>query len=235
METRRQLSVIMPVYNERKTLVKALKRVLKRKEVYEIIIIDDCSTDGCIDLIKSLLRPNIRIIRHQENMGRGTGIVSGLKVAKGKWVIIQDADLEQNPKDYAKLMKPLLKGEADFVIGNRWWKNTGFFWPRLGNKLLTFIVNFLFGSKVGDLYCGYKMGPTKLWKSLRIKPSWFESEPEIIAKLGMRKARIAEVNIDYTPRTYEEGKKIVAKDVTRAMRKIIYLWFVGKVLQSNRI
>lgn len=229
MKTKKQLSVIMPVYNERKTLVKALKRVLKREEVFEVIIVDDCSTDNCIDLVRPFLRPNIKVIRHKKNMGRGAGIVSGLKGVKGKWVVIQDADLEQNPKDYAKMMTPLLKGEADFVIGNRWWKNTGFFWPRLGNRLLTFIVNLLFGSKVGDLYCGYKMGPTRLWKSLKIRPSRFETEPEIVAKLALRKARIAEVEIDYIPRTYREGKKIYAIDVLRGLRKIIYLrclaWF----------
>lgn len=227
MKTKKQLSVIMPVYNERKTLVKALKRVLGRKEVFEVIIVDDCSTDNCIDLVRPFLRPNIKIIRHKKNMGRGAGIVSGLKGVKGKWVVIQDADLEQTPKDYAKMMTPLLKGEADFVIGNRWWKNTGFFWPRLGNRLLTFIVNLLFGSKVGDLYCGYKMGTTRLWKSLKIKPSRFETEPEIVAKLALRKARIAEVEIDYTPRTYKEGKKIYAIDVLRGLRKIIYLRFLA--------
>lgn len=119
-----ELSVIVPIYNEKKTLARALKRVLRRKEVFEVILVDDCSTDGSIDTVKHLLGSRIRTLQHKRNMGRGAGIVSGLKFARGKWAVIQDADLEQNPNDYPKMLAPLVKGEADFVIGNRWPQNT---------------------------------------------------------------------------------------------------------------
>lgn len=226
-ETKNCLSVVISVYNEAKTISKILKKVLKRQEVFEVIIVDDGSSDDSFKKISKFTNQKVRIIKHQKNMGKGAAMQTGIKNAFGKWLIFQDADLELYPKDYKKLLKPLIDQKADFVIGNRWKNHNGYFLAQTGNRILTTLVNILFGCKVEDSYCGYKVASTKIWKELKLKSLRFEIEAEIIAKVALKKLRISEVDVKYTPRFYKDGKKIRARDVFIGAKKLFILRFAN--------
>lgn len=222
MKNTPNLSVIIPFYNEEKTLLKVLCEVLKRDEVYEVIAVDDCSEDNSLKVIKSFLASNrryqqkVHILRHKKNLGKGAAIVTGLKQSGGKYTLIQDADLEYNPDDYQKLLEPIKKGGAQFVIGNRWnAKKRGYLIAQFGNRYMNFLTNLLFGCDLGDSYSGYKLGPTKIWKKLSLKSPGFEIEAEITAKLAREGYKIFEVPIDYRPRLFSEGKKINWRDIVK--------------------
>lgn len=218
---KKELSVIIPVYNEKETLTELVNKVLKQKDIFEIIIVDDGSTDGSAVSIKSLVSENVKLVAHSKNQGKGAAMITGLKYAKGRWVIFQDADLECDPNDYPKLLKPLIENQADFVVGNRWKNYHGYLFNKYGNWLVTTFVNFLYGTKVTDACCGYKVGPREIWNRLKLDSQKFEIDVEIIAKLVINKVKFTEVDVDYHPRTYVEGKKVRAIDAIKDIIKLL--------------
>ena len=212
-----KLSVLIPVYDEVHTienLVKAVEAVSVEKE---IILVDDCSTDGTRQLLSKSYgdgRGDIKVIYHDKNLGKGSAVKTALKVAKGCYAIIQDGDLEYDPQDYIRLLDEAERTEADVVYGSRFlttWRSTSF--PHfLVNKFLTVITNILYGSNLTDMETCYKMIRTDLFKRLNLESERFEIEPEITAKLLKRGYKITEVPISYKGRSYHEGKKITWKD-----------------------
>ena len=212
-----KLSVLIPVYDEVHTienLVKAVEAVSVEKE---IILVDDCSTDGTRQLLSKSYgdgRGDIKVIYHDKNLGKGSAVKTALKVAKGCYAIIQDGDLEYDPQDYIRLLDEAERTEADVVYGSRFlttWRSTSF--PHfLVNKFLTVITNILYGSNLTDMETCYKMIKTDLFKRLNLESERFEIEPEITAKLLKRGYKITEVPISYKGRSYHEGKKITWKD-----------------------
>lgn len=225
MKTTPRLSVIIPVFNEEKTIGTILKKVLKRDEVLEIIVVDDGSGDDTLKIVSKLKSSEIRVFRHERNLGKGAAIISGLKWAKGEYAIIQDADLEYDPNDYPKLLVPLVSKRADFVIGTRWQSRHGYWYTLFANWLITRLTNFLFGVNFGDAYSGFKIGKRQVWESFNLSSSGFEVEAEIVARLALFRARVEQVPIAYKPRLYSEGKKIRASDAFRGVMKLIQIKF----------
>ena len=231
--------MIIPFYNEEKTLPRVLKKVLKQG-VLEIIAVDDGSEDKSVDILENFLSSNpnlklrVKIVRHKVNLGKGATILSGLKKSKGQYVLIQDADLEYNPGDYRKLLEPIIKGDAQFVIGNRWQaKKRGYLLAQLGNRYMNLLTNLLFGCNLGDSYSGYKIGPTSVWKKLSLESPGFEIEAEITAKLAGEGYKILEVPIDYRPRTFSEGKKINWKDVIKGTATLLRIRFKDGIYKTQ--
>lgn len=218
------LSVVVPTYNEEKTLPTILKRILLQKEVTEVVIVDDASTDNSKRKIKNLITElktdKIKYIRQEKNQGKGAAIQVGINNATGDLLLIQDADLEYHPEDYPKLIKAFRKNPDSFVIGNRWPSNKGYLLCQFGNWLITRVVNFLFWIDSNDPYTCYKVGSTEIWRQMNLTSNGFEIEGEIIAKLALMRVPLVEVPIQYSPRTYSEGKKIRAKDVFVAMHTL---------------
>lgn len=216
-----KLSVIIPVYNEKPTLEILVKKVLAVKIPKEIILVDDGSTDGSRELVKKLSNlSGIRAIFHPRNQGKGMAIRSGIKEASGDYIIIQDADLEYDPQDYFKLLKPIKDGKAQVVYGSRF---TGehrnmFFWHWVANQFLTLVTNVFYNTTLSDMETCYKVFPRRLLQSIKLNCRRFEFEPEITAKILRQGVRIYEVPISYAGREYSEGKKIAWHD------GIIALW-----------
>jgi len=227
-----KLSIIIPVYNEIKTLEKIIKKVeaVDLGEVErEMIFVDDFSTDGSRELLKELEQTgNYTVLYHEKNIGKGGAIRTALKSVTGDLVIIQDADLEYDPEDYNKLIKPILDGKADVVYGSRFTgeRRNMFYHHWLGNKFLTFLTNVLFNTTLSDMETCYKMWKAEIIKSVDIKSNRFNFEPEITAKVLKKKVRIYEVPISYAGREYEEGKKISWKDGIPALWSLIKYRFV---------
>lgn len=221
------LSVIVPILNEERTIKKVLLEVLKRSEVYEIIVVDDGSTDSSKEIINNFKNKKIKIFSHKKNMGKGVAIRTGIKAAKGKYLIIQDGDLEYSPSDYPKLLKPLKNNQADFVMGTRWGGNNerGYILAQAGNWYLTTLINILFGCKFSDSYTCYKVGSLSLWKKLKLVSNRFEIEAEIATKIARKKYIIKEVPIKYSPRSFSKGKKINWKDIFRGTKTLFKLRF----------
>lgn len=221
------LSVIVPIFNEEETIHTVLQQVFNRPEVYEVIIIDDGSTDSSREIIKSLKYKKIKFITHKKNQGKGAAIRTGIKFAKGKYLIIQDGDLEYYPSDYPKLLKLLEKNQADFVMGTRWGGNNkrGYILAQAGNWYLTTLTNLLFGSRLSDSYTCYKVGPLSLWKKLNLKSNRFEIEAEIVTQIIKAKYNVKEVPIKYSPRSFGKGKKINWKDIFRGTKTLFELRF----------
>lgn len=194
-----KLSVLIPVFNEEETIQELLERVLAVPVEKELIVVDDCSTDKTWDVLNSINDPRIRVFRHEVNQGKGAGIRTALAHATGDLVIIQDADLEYDPNDYPRLLKPILNGEAEVVYGVRDLAGQKLT-TRLGNRFLTLCTNLLYGSRISDMETCYKLIPRELMASLNLQPSRFQIEPEITAKLLRRGYRIHEVPIWYKPR-----------------------------------
>ncbi len=221
------LSVIIPVLNEEKTILELLDRVRKTSvELKEIIIVDDGSTDGTTDLLKNKATdPLYRIFHHEKNQGKGAAIRTGIQHATGDVVIIQDADLEYDPAEYARLMEPIADGRADVVFGSRFMGGGAhrvvFFWHMVGNRFLTLLSNMLTNMNLTDMETCYKMFKREIIQSIDIKESRFGFEPEITAKAAKTKCRIYEMGISYSGRSYEEGKKINWKDGVRAIYCIL--------------
>lgn len=228
------LSIIIPVYNEEKTVHLILDRV---KEVLlvgdikkELIIVNDCSSDNTTDAILNYQKQNpelnIQFFEHEVNKGKGAALHTGIEKATGEFLIIQDADLEYDPNEYNDLLKPVIRGEADVVYGSRFQGSNPhrilFFWHTIGNKFLTFLSNMFTNLNLTDMETCYKLFNTKMIQSLELKENRFGFEPEVTAKISrIPKVRIYEVGISYYGRTYEEGKKIGWKDGFRAMYCII--------------
>lgn len=221
-----RLSVVIPVYNEKTTISEIIRRVKSVSGIdMEIIIVDDCSTDGTRDILKQLEREVDKIVYHQQNMGKGAALRTGFAHATGNYVIVQDADLEYDPQDFHVLLKPVLDGKADVVYGSRFAgggpHRVLFFWHFVGNIMLTLMSNMFTNLNLTDMETCYKLFRCDIIQSIDIKENRFGFEPEITAKVARRKVRIYEVGISYAGRDYSEGKKIGLKDAFRAFYCII--------------
>ena len=227
-----KLSVIVPCYNEKKTIEKILKKIISslnnyQFSNYEIIIIDDNSTDGTTELLKNLTQDDkIKIYFHDKNLGKGAAIQTALKEITGEITIIQDADLEYDPFDYQKLLLPFFEANADVVYGSRFlgggkYIRIHFFWHYLANKILTFICNLFINLNLTDMETGYKVFKTSVLKTISLEEKTFSFEPEVTIKLAKKKCKFYEVPITYNGRSYEDGKKIGLKDAFIALRTII--------------
>ena len=224
------ISVIIPVYNEVKNINEIIKRVQTTKLASEIVIVDDGSKDGTRDILQKLNgKKKVRVILHEKNQGKGAAVVTGLKAAKGDILLIQDADLEYDPRDYPSLLKPLQEGIADVVYGSRFLggpHRVTMFWHQVANKLLTFMTNILYDSILTDMETGYKVFRRQVIEGMTIKAKRFNFEPEFTAKILKRKHRIYEVPISFNPRDYTEGKKIKLKDAFEAVWALIKYRFM---------
>lgn len=220
-KAKRRLSVIIPSFNEEKTIANVIKNIIKQKSVSEIIVVDDGSTDDTASVISDCIClltegkfkiSNLKILKHDKNLGKGAAIRTGLKYVKYEYIIIQDADLEYNPREYDKLLRSAQKNIV--VYGSRLKKENkkAYLITYLGNVLLTKFGNFLFGTNLTDSYSCYKLLPTRIVKSLRLSSNGFEVEAEITGKLAKLRVPIIEVPINYKPRSYKQGKKIKAQD-----------------------
>ena len=229
-----KLSIIIPVYNEEKTVHLILDRVRKVQLLNdikkEIIIVNDCSTDNTSKALEAYKnnhqKDEICLFHHEVNKGKGAALHTGIARASGEYLIIQDADLEYDPEEYNDLLKPILRGVADVVYGSRFLGGNPhrilFFWHSIGNKLITFISNIFTNLNLSDIETCYKLFQTDLIQNLNLRERRFGFEPEVTAKISrIRKIRIYEVGISYYGRTYEEGKKIGWRDGIRAIYCIL--------------
>ncbi|MES2730729.1 MAG: glycosyltransferase family 2 protein [Bacteroidota bacterium] len=229
-----RLSIIVPVYNEEKTIVNVLERVkqvaLVNQIEKEIVIVNDCSKDNSERVIQQYIRENpdvlIHYSRHERNQGKGAALHTGIRQATGEYLIIQDADLEYDPAEYNDLLKPVISGFADVVFGSRFMGSNPhrilFFWHTIGNNVLTFLSNMFTNLNLTDMETCYKLFNTRMIQSLDLREKRFGFEPEVTAKISqIRGIRIYEVGISYYGRTYEEGKKISWKDGFRALFCIV--------------
>lgn len=222
-----KLSIVIPVYNEIKTINEILKRILAVEIDLdkELIIVDDFSTDGTREILKNISQDNIKIIFHEQNGGKGTALRTGFKYVTGDITIIQDADLEYDPSDYSKLIKPIIEDKADVVYGSRFLgrkKPEGMSFSNfVANKFLTAFSNMLTGFSISDMETCYKVIKTSLLKELDLESERFGIEPEITAKLAKKKVRLIEVPISYHGREHSEGKKIKWKDGFSAIYQIL--------------
>ena len=224
-----KLSIIIPCFNEDKTIVEIINRILKKTSNIskEIIIVDDYSTDKTRSILEDDLKTKIdQLIFNPKNFGKGYSIRQGIKKATGDIILIQDADLEYDPSDYDKLLDPINREIADVVYGSRFTganaKRVLYFWHTLGNKFLTLLSNIFSNLNLTDMEVGYKVFRAPILKDIELKENRFGFEPEITAKISKKNIRIFEVGINYFGRKYEDGKKITWKDGFSAIRCIIF-------------
>lgn len=216
------LSVIIPLFNEARTIREILEKINAVGLDKEIIVVDDGSSDGSDRVLRQAQCANLKTVHHTTNRGKGAAFLTGLSQAKGDFVVIQDADLEYEPREYLDLIKPLLENKADLVLGARF-KSAyrGLLLHRLGNRFLTAFFNFIFGSRLNDYATCYKMARRETFLSLGLASRKFDIEAEIISKAIRRHLRIAEVPVSYYPRNYAQGKKIRWKDGLHAIFSIV--------------
>ena len=206
-----KLSVIIPIYNEAATCTQLIERVKSVPIQKQIIVVDDCSTDGSKDILKEI--DDIELIQHQSNQGKGSAVQSALPYIKGDIIVLQDGDLEYNPADYEKMLHQLENDSADVVYGSRWLhKSTSLSYHTIGNRLITWFANRLTGASLSDMASCYKMMPAEIFRSLNIHSAGFGLEAEITAKVFNRNLRVIEVSINYDRRTKSEGKKLRLTD-----------------------
>ena len=215
------LSVVIPVYNEVENIGEILKRVQSTKLAKEIIVVDDGSKDGTRDRLQALDgKKKVRVILHERNKGKGAAVVTGLKAAQGDVLLIQDADLEYDPRDYSVLLQPIEEGVADVVYGSRFLgapHRVTMFWHLMANRLLTLMTNILYNTILTDMETGYKVFRREVIEGMTIRAKRFDFEPEFTAKVLKRNYRIFEVPISFNPRDYSQGKKIKLKDAFEAV------------------
>jgi glycosyltransferase involved in cell wall biosynthesis len=220
-----KLSVVIPVYNERDFILEIIRRVKAVGLADEIVIVDDCSTDGTRDVLAALDDALIKVFFHERNQGKGAALRTAFSKANGDVIIIQDADLEYDPQDYNRLVKPILDGKADVVYGSRFaggdLHRVVFFWHMVGNKFLTFLSNMLTNLNLTDMETCYKAFNRSVLQRLTIEENRFGFEPEFTAKVAKMDLRIYEVGISYSGRSYKEGKKINWQDGFSALRCIL--------------
>ena len=223
-----KLSIVVPVYNEKHTINQILERIENTPYEKEIIIVDDCSTDGTREILRSLDSssriPSARLLYQPVNQGKGAALRTGITAATGDIVIVQDADLEYDPADYGTLIHPITAGLADVVYGSRFLSGPHrvlFFWHSLGNRVLTLLSNMFTDLNLTDMETGYKAFRRELFSKIAIEENRFGFEPEITAKIAKLRCRIYEVPISYFGRDYSEGKKITWKDGIAALYFIL--------------
>jgi glycosyltransferase involved in cell wall biosynthesis len=224
-----KITVVIPVFNERETIAEILsrvRRVLDGRES-EIVVVDDGSTDGTREALREI--DGIRLIEHERNQGKGAALRTGFTAAAGDVVIVQDADLEYDPREYPRLLEPIEDGRADVVFGSRFLGGPHrvlFFWHYLANKTLTWLSNIFTNLNLSDMETGYKVFRRAILAKIHIRSDRFNFEPEITAKVAKLRCRVYEVPISYSGRTYDEGKKIGARDGLSALWAIIKYRFI---------
>jgi glycosyltransferase involved in cell wall biosynthesis len=225
-----KLSVIIPVYNEVESIQVILKRVQATNLASEIIVVDDGSKDGTRDVLKKLDgKKGVRIILHDQNQGKGAAVRTGMAAAKGDVLLIQDADLEYDPRDYPQLLEPIKEGLADVVYGSRFLgraHRVTMFWHLVANKMLTLMTNILYNTILTDMETGYKVFRREVLNGMILHANSFDFEPEFTAKVLKRNFRIFEVPITFNPRDYAQGKKIKLHDAFEAVWTLLKYRFI---------
>ena len=225
-----KLSIIIPVYNEVKTIDEIIRRVKATGLVDEILVVDDGSTDGSRDILQKFENNElVRVIYHESNQGKGKAVRTGFQNAIGDLILIQDADLEYDPREYPILLRPIQEDIADVVYGSRFLgagRRPVLFWNMVANKILTLVTNILYNNILTDMETGYKLFRREIVQNMTLHARGFEFEPEFTAKILKRKVRIYEVPITFNPRDYSEGKKIKMKDAFIAMWTLFKYRFV---------
>jgi glycosyltransferase involved in cell wall biosynthesis len=225
-----KLSVVIPVYNEKQWIRELVRRVQAVPILKEIVLVDDCSTDGTRDILRTLEGEGLRVIYQEFNQGKGAALREGFKHVTGDVVIVQDADLEYDPAEYPRLIQPIVENRADVVYGSRFIGDCHrvlYYWHSVGNKALTMLSNIFTNLNLTDMETCYKVFRREVLADIKLKSNRFGFEPEITAKIAKRRNpawRIYEVPISYSGRTYEEGKKIGLKDAIQAFVCIIRYW-----------
>ena len=224
------ISVIVPVYNERKTIQEILRRIQATDLVSEIVVVDDGSTDGTREILQEMDNgASVRVVFHEKNQGKGAAVRQGIQISKGDVIIIQDADLEYDPREYPNLLRPLDEGLADVVYGSRFLggaRRPILFWNMVANKILTLMTNILYNNILTDMETGYKVFRRSAIENIPLRAKRFDFEPEFTAKILKRKVRIFEVPIAFNPRDYSEGKKIKMRDAFHAMWTLLKYRFI---------
>lgn len=225
-----KFSIIIPVYNEAKTIQEIIRRVQATGLVDEILAIDDGSTDGSREILEQLSKDGtIKLFVHDRNQGKGKAVRTGIQNASGDLILIQDADLEYDPREYPSLLKPIQEGIADVVYGSRFLgagRRPVLFWNMVANRILTLVTNILYNNILTDMETGYKLFRRQVVQDMPLRAHGFDFEPEFTAKILKRKARLYEVPITFNPRDYSEGKKIKMKDAFIALWMLIKYRFV---------